>query len=129
VRPPLYSPAGLLLAGLLLGIPSGASAQIASRPFAVWEDGTSPDGERSTRRYRIAAAIPGPEGSTGNHAGTGLLVGTAVGIAAATVFLIQFCDDADTECGADEVGRAVAIFTVPTALAGALVGYLIPRGE
>ncbi len=40
-------------------------------------------------------------------------------------FLVGFCGDPDTACGADEVGRAVLIFVVPTAAAGALIGSLV----
>lgn len=52
-------------------------------------------------------------------------MGGIVGAVATTVFLIGFCDDPDTECGADEVGRAFVIFTFPAAAAGALIGSLI----
>ena len=52
-------------------------------------------------------------------------MGGIVGAVATTVFLIGFCDDPDTECGADEVGRAFVIFTLPAAAAGALIGSLI----
>jgi hypothetical protein len=60
-----------------------------------------------------------------SHTWTGLLVGGLVGGAAAAVFLAAFCNDPDTECGADEVGRAVVIIAVPVAAAGALIGSLI----
>ena len=128
MRRPLDSIAGVLVAALLLGAPSHALAQLAVGPFAVWENDAPPDREPGTRRI-TGATLPDSERSAGNHAGTGLLVGVGVGIAAATVFLIQFCNDPDTECGADEVGKGVAVFTVPAALAGALIGALIPRGE
>jgi hypothetical protein len=121
--------AGLLFAGLLLGNPSGLTAQAVSRPFPAWETAL-PDTRPDTSLHRLfPSASPDREGSAGNHARTGLLIGAAVGLAASTLFLIQFCDDPDTECGADEVGRAVAVFTVPAALAGMSIGYLIPKRE
>jgi hypothetical protein len=129
MRPSLDWLAGLAVAAFLLGAPSVAPAQTASHPFAVWDE-EFPGREGTSLRHAIAGArMPDHERSAGNHAGTGLLVGAGVGIAAAIVFLIPFCDDPDTECGADEVGRAVAVFTVPSALAGALVGSLIRKSE
>jgi len=59
------------------------------------------------------------------HTATGLLVGTAVGSAAAIAFAIRFCDDSDTLCEADEYARIGLIFVTPPALAGALIGSLI----
>jgi hypothetical protein len=56
---------------------------------------------------------------------TGLLIGGAVGAVATGVFLAAFCSDPDTQCGADEFGRAVLIIGVPPALLGALIGSLI----
>ena len=52
-------------------------------------------------------------------------VRSAVGLAATGLFLAAFCGDADTECGADEYGRALVIIAVPAAAAGALIGSLI----
>jgi hypothetical protein len=57
--------------------------------------------------------------------GTGLLIGGLVGSAATALFLAEFCGDSDTECGADEVGRAVVIIAVPVAAGGALIGSLV----
>ena len=62
---------------------------------------------------------------THSHTLTGLLIGSAVGLAATSLFLAAFCGDADTECGADEYGRALLIIAVPAAAAGALIGSLI----
>ena len=59
------------------------------------------------------------------HTLTGLLIGGLVGAAATGIFLAASCSDADTQCDADEVGRAVLIIAVPPALAGALIGSLI----
>jgi hypothetical protein len=58
-----------------------------------------------------------------------LLVGGLIGAAATTVFLVAFCSDPDTACGADEVGRAVVIIAVPCAAAGALIGSLVRTEE
>jgi hypothetical protein len=62
---------------------------------------------------------------THSHTLTGLLVGSLVGAVATGVFLAAFCSDADTQCGADEVGRAVVIIAVPPAVVGAVIGSLI----
>jgi hypothetical protein len=62
---------------------------------------------------------------TRSHTLTGLLIGGLVGAAATGLFLAAFCSDADTQCGADEVGRAVLIIAVPPAVVGAVVGSLI----
>jgi hypothetical protein len=66
---------------------------------------------------------------THSHTFTGLLIGSAVGLAATGLFLAAFCGDADTECGADEYGRAFVIIAVPAAAAGALIGSLIHTRE
>jgi hypothetical protein len=73
-----------------------------------------------------------PEDSTSkthSHTLTGLLIGSALGLAATGLFLAGFCGDPDTECGADEYGRAILIIAVPAAAAGALIGSLIHTGE
>jgi hypothetical protein len=73
-----------------------------------------------------------PEDSTSkthSHTLTGLLIGSAIGLAATGLFLAAFCGDPDTECGADEYGRAIVIIAVPAAAAGALIGSLIRTGE
>ena len=66
---------------------------------------------------------------THSHTFTGLLIGSAVGLAATGLFLAAFCGDPDTECGADEYGRALVIIAVPAAAAGALIGSLIHTRE
>jgi hypothetical protein len=63
--------------------------------------------------------------STRSHTRTGLLIGGLVGSVATAVFLAGFCSDPDTECGLDEIGRAVLFIAVPAAAAGALIGSLI----
>ena len=73
-----------------------------------------------------------PEDSTSkphSHTLTGLLIGSAIGLAATGLFLAAFCGDPDTECGADEYGRAIVIIAVPAAAAGALIGSLIHTRE
>ena len=75
---------------------------------------------------------PVPEDSTSrthSHTLTGLLIGSAVGLAATGLFLAAFCGDPDTECGADEYGRAFVIIAVPAAAAGALIGSLVHTRE
>jgi len=62
---------------------------------------------------------------THSHTLTGLMIGGLVGVAATGVFLTAFCSDPDTQCGADEVGRAVVIIAVPSAVVGAVIGSLI----
>jgi len=62
---------------------------------------------------------------THSHTVTGLVIGSLVGVAAAGVFLAAFCSDPDTQCGADEVGRALVIIAVPPAVVGAAIGSLI----
>jgi len=54
-----------------------------------------------------------------------LLIGGLVGVSAATVFLIGFCDGPDTACGADEIGRAPVVIAVPCAAVGELIGSLV----
>jgi hypothetical protein len=108
---------GLLVAVLLLGGTGTAQAQAATVPLPTWETGLPATAED---QHWVRATTVG-----GSHTATGLLVGGIVGVAATTVFLIGFCGDTDTECGADEVGRAVLFIAVPTAALGALIGFLI----
>jgi hypothetical protein len=119
----------LALAILGLGSAPRVEAQAAARPLPVWDAGPLllPS---STASQRLGADV-GPYGlsqsglGSHRHTSTGLLVGGLIGIAATTVFLIGFCDDPDTQCGVDEVGRAVVLIAVPAAAVGALIGYLI----
>ena len=102
----------LLALSLCLATPVQVQGQALGAPFRSW-------GPDSARQWRTDTL------STRTHTGTGLLVGSIVGAVATGVFLAGFCSDADTQCGADEVGRAVLIIAVPTALVGTLVGSLI----
>ena len=52
-------------------------------------------------------------------------MGAVIGVAATTIFLVGFCGDSDTECGIDEIGRAVVWIAVPVTAVGALIGSLI----
>jgi hypothetical protein len=106
---------GFLAAGPL-------AAQVATPPLPSWR-------MASARWPESDAAAHLPASVRRSHAGTGLLIGSAVGAVATTVFLIGFCGDADSECGADEFGRAVVVIAVPCAAAGALVGWLIRTDE
>jgi hypothetical protein len=108
---------GLLVTALLLGGSAGAQAQSAAVPLPTWE-AALPTTAANQRWVRDSTA-------TRSHTGTGLLIGGIVGVAATTVFLIGFCGDPDTECGVDEVGRAVLFIGVPIAALGALIGSLI----
>ena len=67
--------------------------------------------------------------ATRHHTGTGLLIGGLVGAAATTLFLVAFCSDPDTACGADEVGRAAVVIALPLAAVGALIGSLARTEE
>jgi hypothetical protein len=107
-----FSRAGLLSLFLLLAAP-GAEAQGAPRAFPTWDAGVAPV---ISREVHLAPR---------SHTGTGLLVGGAVGVAATTLFLVGFCSDSDTECGLDEVGRAVIFIAVPITAVGGLIGSLI----
>ena len=107
----------LFLAALLLGSTTTAESQTAARPLTSWHAELPSDPAPQGGGWQGAAAR--------SHAKTGLLVGGIIGLAATTAFLIVFCDDPDTACGIDEVGRAVVIIAVPVAAAGTLIGALI----
>jgi hypothetical protein len=102
----------LFALGLCLATPAQLQAQALGAPLRSWSADSSREWRMDTR-------------STRSHTGTGLLVGGIVGAVATTVFLAGFCSDPDTQCGADEVGRAVLFIAVPAALVGTLIGSLI----
>lgn len=102
----------LFALSLCLASPVQLQGQALGASFHSW----SPDSSRHWRTDTL---------STRSHTGTGLLVGGIVGAVATTVFLVGFCSDPDTQCGADEVGRAVLFIAVPPALVGTLIGSLI----
>jgi hypothetical protein len=102
----------LLALSLCLATPARLQGQALGAPFRSW----SPESSWQWRTDTL---------STRSHTKTGLLVGGIVGAVATTVFLAGFCSDADTQCGADEVGRAVLFIAVPPALVGTLIGSLI----
>jgi hypothetical protein len=109
----------LLATGLCLGNSARLQGQALSVSLQPW----SSDGVSLDSRGRPQ---PAPDTlSTRSHTKTGLLIGGLVGSAAAAVFLAGFCSDPDTECGLDEIGRAVLFIAVPTAAVGALIGSLI----
>jgi hypothetical protein len=103
----------LTLLAIGLGSPARLQAQALEAPLPSWSLDDSP------RPWRWDSL------STRSHTGTGLLIGGLIGSVATTVFLVGFCSDPDTQCGADEVGRAVLIIGVPPALVGMLIGSLI----
>jgi hypothetical protein len=102
----------LLALSLCLATPARLQAQGIGAPFRSW----SPDSSMHWRTDTL---------SDRSHTGTGLLIGGIVGAVATTIFLAGFCSDPDTQCGADEVGRAVLFIAVPAALVGTLIGSLI----
>jgi hypothetical protein len=103
---------------LLLGYSPDLEAQAAPPLFPSW------NAEQVPASTRNRPSIPDSLRSR-RHTGTGLLIGGLAGAAATTIFLIGFCDDPDTQCGVDEVGRATLFIAVPSAALGALIGYLI----
>jgi hypothetical protein len=127
MRCPVVVATTLLLTFLGAAPRAALHAQVASAPFPAWTGeqlaGAGPPNALARRPLPLASLR---EGSTRrSHTRTGLLIGGLIGVAATTVFLVGFCGDPDTACGADEVGRAVVLIAVPCAAAGALIGSLI----
>ena len=118
----------LLAIGLCLGSSAKLQAQALGASLRSWSlDGVLLDAPETAQRHFTPISGPWRSDtlSTRSHTGTGLLIGGLVGGVATAVFLAGFCSDADTECGADEIGRAVLFIAVPTALVGTLIGSLI----
>jgi hypothetical protein len=118
IRP---GPAGVLTTVLLLGTVQILSGQALGPRLTTW---------RPTLENEITVPLAPfrqelTSAETHSHTLTGLLIGGLVGVVATGVFLAGFCSDADTQCGADEVGRAVVIIAVPPAIVGAVIGSLI----
>jgi len=124
MRCPVVLVTVLLLTTLAAARPGVLHAQLANAPFPIWT-GERPRQADATLALRLPSVPPPREGAARSHTGTGLLVGGLIGAAATTIFLVGFCGDPDTACGADEVGRAVLVIAVPCAAAGALIGSLI----
>jgi len=61
---------------------------------------------------------------TRTRAARGALIGAGIGAALATLALVAFCEDPDTACEFDEAVIFYAVFTLPPAGAGALLGSL-----
>ena len=101
-----------------------AHAQYAARPLPTWRPESLTQSETGAPHSLLERRA-----ATRSHTGTGLLIGGIVGAGATTVFLIGFCGDPDTACGADEVGRAVLFIGLPITAAGALIGSLIRTEE
>ena len=115
---------------LMIGLCLGSSAKLQGQALGASLPSWSSDGVNAPETaQRYFGPISGPWRSdtlsTRSHTGTGLLIGGLVGGVATAVFLAGFCSDADTQCGADEIGRAVLFIAVPTALVGTLIGSLI----
>ncbi len=128
MRFPVLLTAGVLIHALGAGLPAALPAQVRDLPLPTWHVGELLQRHRPGQSVESARVSLNPlQGSsaTRSHAGTGLLIGGLVGVAATTVFLVGFCSDPDTVCGADEVGRAVLVFLVPPAVVGALIGSLV----
>ncbi len=120
--------AGMLLLSCF-GVGS-LEAQAMAPSLPVWSIELPAEHAAQPRPSSFHTLSPGDTASeTHSHTFTGLLIGSAVGIAATTLFLVAFCGDPDTECGADEYGRAIVIIAVPAAAAGALIGSLIHTRE
>jgi hypothetical protein len=115
------STTGIVLAVLMLGSAQVLPGQSLAPRLTAWRPMLPI--ESPVRSIPIPEVVLNSE--TRSHALTGLLIGGAVGVVAAGVFLAIFCSDADTQCGADEVGRAVVIIAVPPAVVGAVIGSLI----
>lgn len=128
MRVPVVLVTGLLLTVLGLALPAALHAQVAGAPLPSWH-GELPLQEGGAHRslaQRQLSLFPLTERfATRTHTRTGLLIGGVVGAAATTLFLVGFCGDPDTACGADEIGRAVVLIAVPCAVAGALMGSLV----
>jgi hypothetical protein len=124
--------AGLLASILLISVGAGVHAQEAARPLPAWQPALPVPaliGDQRSAKNIVPRLAPHGGLSKRSHTGTGLLVGGIIGVAATTVFLIGFCDDPDTQCGIDEVGRAVVFIALPVAAVGALIGSLIRTEE
>jgi hypothetical protein len=115
---------GVLLGALLIGSPAVLAGQALAPPLRSWHAEL-----RTEAAFRPRATDPVPwvkaNSPSHSHTLTGLLIGGLVGVAATGVFLAAFCSDPDTQCGADEVGRALVIIAVPSAVVGAVIGSLI----
>jgi len=117
--------------GLILTLVSfvpceGLWAQTASGPLPRWRPDLATVDNLRHNESDSGPLVPIQDSSpTRSHTWTGLLVGGLVGGVATAVFLSAFCGDPDTQCGADEVGRAVLIIGVPPAVVGAIIGSLI----
>jgi hypothetical protein len=119
-------PLALLLTTLWLGGVEGLEAQAVTARMPTWRPALQAEVSRGAWARRTGPLLPAESSSqTHSHTWTGLLIGSLVGAAATAVFLTAFCSGADTQCGADEVGRAVVIIAVPAAVAGALIGSVI----
>jgi hypothetical protein len=131
MRLPFEYAIGLLVGLFALVPPAALEAQVAAVRFDSWQD-PLPRDTGETGRFGVQSGTPkalAQGAATRGHAGTGLLVGGLVGAAATTLFLIAFCSDPDTACGADEVGRAAIVIALPFAAAGALIGSLVRTEE
>lgn len=117
------------LALTLCGI-THLEAQARALGLSRWQAELPAKQHFSSFASKLDYAVPEDSTSkTHSHTLTGLLIGSAVGLAATGLFLAAFCGDPDTECGADEYGRALVIIAVPAAAAGALIGSLIHTSE
>ena len=118
-----------LLALNLCGI-THLEAQATAFSLSRWQAELPAKQNHSSFADNLEYTVPEDSISkTHPHPLTGLLIGSAVGLAATGLFLAAFCGDPDTECGADEYGRALVIIAVPAAAAGALIGSLIHTSE
>ena len=131
MHPPFTCAAGLLLLLTGLVLPATLHAQAAAARFETWQERLpqEPGGPGRLRTESGVARALAQRGATRNHTETGLLIGGLIGAAATTLFLVAFCSDPDTACGADEVGRAAVVIALPSAAVGALIGSLVRTEE
>jgi hypothetical protein len=130
VRHPATIKTGMLLFWVAVAAPPTLPAQIATPPLPTWAAGRLGGTEQRSWTWDGGGrTLPLDARATRSHTKTGLLVGGLIGAAATTVFLVGFCSDPDTACGADEVGRAVLFIAVPCTAVGALIGSVVHSDE
>jgi hypothetical protein len=110
----------LLLTLLLGGEP--VAAQAHSAPLPRWV----PTLPTPASAHLTSPPLAGADTETKSHTLTGLVIGGAVGAAVVGVLLATHCSDADpdTQCTGDNLGL-FAVFVIPGAVVGAVIGSLI----
>ncbi len=130
MRAPAVLAAALLLASSGTVFPSHVHAQGVPAPFPTWHAEVPLGGAaRRSTLHRETVPVEIRKSVSRTHTETGLLIGGLVGVGVTTAFLVLFCSDPDTSCGAGEVATAAMVFTLPTAAVGALIGSLVQTEE